>query len=54
MAVEIIGVESQSISQGGFSALDFFIPGIIGISVITPIFLVSTISAEYRSRHSSS
>ncbi|MEE9164232.1 MAG: ABC transporter permease [Thermoplasmata archaeon] len=51
MAVEIIGVESRSISQGGFSALDFFLPGIIGISVITPIFLVSTISAEYRTRH---
>lgn len=50
-AMEVIVVETQGISQDGFSALDFFLPGIIGITVLTPIFIVSTISAEYRTRH---
>lgn len=50
-ATPIIGVESQGISQGSLSALDFFLPGIIGIAVLTPVFAVSAISAEYRTRH---
>lgn len=50
-AMEIIVVEEQGISQDGVSALDFFLPGMIGITVLTPIFIVSTISAEYRTRH---
>ncbi|MFQ5838288.1 MAG: ABC transporter permease [Thermoplasmata archaeon] len=46
-----VSVESQSISQVGFSYIDFFLPGVIGITVLTPLFASSTTAAEYRERH---
>lgn len=51
----VISVETQGLgggsAQGSPSSLGFFLPGIIGIMVLTPIFMVSAISAEYRTRH---
>ncbi len=44
-------VETQSISQDAFSYIDFFVPGVVGITVLTPIFFTSSIAAEYRERH---
>ncbi|MEE9237740.1 MAG: ABC transporter permease [Thermoplasmata archaeon] len=47
----IVEVGTQSISQESASALDFFLPGIIGITVLTPLFAVSTTAAEYSERN---
>ncbi len=54
-AIPVVSVENQGLPDGSAqesgSALGFFLPGIIGIMVLTPIFMVSAISAEYRTRH---
>ncbi len=46
-----VSVESKGIAQQSFSYLDFFLPGVIGISILTPLFAVSATAAEYRERH---
>ncbi|MFQ5907564.1 MAG: ABC transporter permease [Thermoplasmata archaeon] len=54
-ATAAVVVETQGLGDGSAqtsdSALGFFLPGIIGIMVLTPIFMVSAIGAEYRTRH---
>ncbi|MFQ5918784.1 MAG: ABC transporter permease [Thermoplasmata archaeon] len=54
-ATAVVSVDTQGLSDGSSngsgSALGFFLPGIIGIMVLTPIFMVSAIGAEYRTRH---
>jgi ABC-2 type transport system permease protein len=54
-AAPVVAVDTQGLGDGSAqessSALDFFLPGIIGIMVLTPIFMVSALSAEYRSRN---
>lgn len=45
-----VSVETESIAQESFTYVDFFLPGVIGITVLTPIFFTSAIAAEYRER----
>lgn len=45
-----VSVESKSIAQETFTYVDFFLPGVIGITVLTPIFFTSAVAAEYRER----
>lgn len=47
----IVGVGTQSIAQETSSAIDFFLPGIIGITVLTPLFAIANSAAEYSERH---
>ncbi len=53
-ATPIVGVETQGLGDGGgegfVSGLDFYVPGVIGIAVLTPIFFTSAMAAEYRER----
>ncbi len=44
-------VETRGITQQASSYLDFFLPGVIGITILTSIFFASSTSAEYRERH---
>ncbi len=49
-ATPYVQLDTETISQETSSALDFFIPGIMGIAVLTPIFFTSATAAEYRER----
>lgn len=49
-ATPIIGVDTEDVAQEAPSALDFYVPGIMGIAVLTPIFFTSSIAAEYQER----
>src|SRR3990170_2010785 len=50
-AREVIGVDRESVAQEAFAYIDFFMPGVIGFTVMTtPLFGMTSISAEYRTR----
>lgn len=49
-ATPYVQVDREDISQEAATALDFFVPGIMGIAVLTPIFFTSATAAEYRER----
>ncbi len=49
-ATPIVSVESKNNSQRPLSFIDFFLPGVIGITVLIPLFATSTRTAEYRER----
>lgn len=46
----IVGVGTQRITLEELTFIDFLIPGIIGITILTPLFSTATLSAEYRER----
>jgi ABC-2 type transport system permease protein len=50
-ASPVVAVDIRSVAAEAFTFLDFFIPGVIGITVLTPLFATSTTYAEYRERH---
>lgn len=50
-ASPIVFVEAESISREEVTYIDFFLPGVIGITVLTPLFAVANTAAEYRERH---
>lgn len=47
----IVGVGLRSVARETLTFIDFLIPGIIGITILTPLFATSALSAEYRERH---
>jgi hypothetical protein len=50
-ASPVVALDVCSVAVEAFIFLDFFIPGVIGITVFTPLFATSTTYAEYRERH---
>ncbi|MFQ6012026.1 MAG: ABC transporter permease [Thermoplasmata archaeon] len=47
----IVGVGLRSVARETLTFIDFLIPGIIGITILTPLFATASLSAEYRERH---
>lgn len=50
-ATPVVSTTAVSISQREVTYIDFFLPGVIGITVLTPIFAIAATAAEYRQRH---
>jgi len=47
----IVGVDTASVVSAQFQAIDFFVPGIIGITVMTnALYIMTGMCAEYRTR----
>lgn len=50
-AQPVIGVRATPFTRQSFSYIDFFVPGVIGFTVLTtPLFGMTSICAEYRTR----
>ncbi len=49
-AQPIVVVETQSVARESLTFIDFLIPGIMGITILTPLFSTASLSAEYRER----
>lgn len=47
----VVSTTSVSVSARPSTYIDFFLPGVIGITVLTPIFAIAATAAEYRQRH---
>lgn len=48
----VAGMETKPVASSTFQYMDFFLPGIVGMTVITnTVFSGTSLSAEYRSRH---
>jgi len=47
----VIGIETESVASPSFRYIDFFLPGVIGMTVMTnAMFTMTTLVAEYRTR----
>ncbi|MCK5547574.1 MAG: ABC transporter permease [Thermoplasmata archaeon] len=47
----ILGMDVESVAPEEFSYIDFFIPGVVGITIMTtPMFAMASICSEYRNR----
>ena len=47
----MIGMEAQTVSREQFKFIDFFLPGMIGFTILTnALFAMTPVAAEYRSR----
>lgn len=50
-ASPVVSVGTQTIAEESFGPIDYLLPGIIGITVLFPLFAMSSTAAEYRERH---
>lgn len=47
----VLGLESQSVASEAFEFMDFFLPGVVGLTVMTSaMFSMTSLCAEYRGR----
>jgi len=50
-ALPLIGMQTETVSRAQFKFIDFFLPGMIGFTILTnALFAMTPVAAEYRSR----
>ena len=50
-AVPVVGLRSTTIASSGYSYMDFFLPGVLAMTVMfTTMYSMTSVTAEYRSR----